>query len=67
MKTKKYDYTLARELVKFTSIIFFVQLFAEVVATRDDGFFWVLPFSASLLGVSLLYSLLLVVMNARQK
>ena len=67
MKDKKYDYRIARALVKITTILFITQVVTEIIATRNQQFYWVLPVITLLLCASLMYSVALVVLNAINK
>ena len=62
----KHDYTLSRNILQFTSIIFFTQIFFETggIIERNDGFGWVLPACGILWVLSLIYAIALVVMNS---
>jgi len=66
---KRYDYFWARTLVSITSIIFTSQFMLETsgVVERKEGFEYTVQFCAMLFGCSLLYSLILILMNARAR
>lgn len=66
MEKKKHSYELARGLVKFTFIIALVQILAEVIAVRDPDFYWIFPLSMALFISALIYSLVLVGLNAKR-
>lgn len=68
MRTK-YSYGFARVITQITAFVFFPQLVLEVIGviTRKEGFEWVLPVCGVTFLIAILYSLILVILNAHDK
>ena len=66
---KTYSYSIARNLNVLTGIIFFSQFIVEVggIITRKPGFEWVLFACGGAFLLSIFYSLILVLLNAKAK
>tara|TARA_R110001599_G_scaffold2627_6_gene14266 strand:+ start:19856 stop:20080 length:225 start_codon:yes stop_codon:yes gene_type:complete len=65
--TEKYSYTLGRNLLQVTSIIFFTQVIMEIagVIDRKNEFGWVLLFFGLLFVASLVHNLTLIFLNIK--
>ena len=63
---KKRDYFWARAMTQITGVVFFTQLFLEVFGAlqRKPGFEWVIYACGATFILSLLYLLILVLINA---
>jgi hypothetical protein len=63
---KKYDYFVARTLLKITGIVFLSQLMLEVsdVISRKPGLEWVIYACGAAFTASLIYSVALILLNA---
>jgi hypothetical protein len=63
---KKYRYDAARTLLLSSGILFFTQLILEnTVSERKPGFEFVLPLCFAFFACSLIYSMVLIYLNAK--
>lgn len=63
----KYSYEFARALFSASTVLFFSQIILEVagVADRKPEFWWVIPVCAAFWIASIIYSVVLIILNAR--
>lgn len=61
---KRVGYFIPRVGVQITGIVFMTQVVTEVIATRKQGFEWVLPASAIAFGLAVAAGVACVVWNS---
>jgi hypothetical protein len=62
---KRYNYYLARNLIVITGILFLIQLIFEFIGNRKPDFEWVIYVCGAAFLLSLIYSLILIILNTR--
>ena len=64
---KKLSYFYAKDALLFTGIVFFTQLLIEMcgVYQRKPEYWWIVPAAGAAFGVAVLYTIAVVVWNAR--
>ena len=64
-KMKRYSYLIVRQLNIIFGIMFFTQLPIEFLGIRKPGFQWVIYVIGAAFLLSIIYSILLILLNTR--
>ena len=66
---KKYSYLIPRTLTHITGVIFLTQVTIRLIGITDakPGFEWVLPACGAAFSASVVYSLVILVLNVRAR